>query len=116
MLPKLRAIFYATGTGREPVREWLKSLESDERKLIGTEIAYVQYKWPIGRPRVDHLCGSIWEIRTTLRNRIGRVLFAVCDDEIVLLHGFIKQTRKTPGDDLALAEARWKEWRDAEAQ
>ena len=49
-------------------------------------------------------------------NRIARVLFAVCDDEIILLHGFVKQTQKTPGDDIALAEARWKEWQDAEAQ
>jgi len=116
MLPGLRALFYATGTGREPVREWLKSLEPAERKLIGMDIAYVQYKWPIGRPRVDHLRGSIWEIRTRLRNRIGRVLFAVSGDELILLHGFVKQTQKTPNDDIALAEARWREWRDAEEQ
>ena len=116
VLPKLRATFYATDMGREPVREWLKSLEPDERKLIGMDIAYAQYKWPIGRPRVDHLRGSVWELRTRLPNRIARVLFAVCDDEIVLLHGFVKQTQKTPNDDIALAEARWKEWLDAEAQ
>ena len=116
MLPKLRAVFYATRLGREPVREWLKALDPNERKSIGTDIAYVQYKWPIGKPRVDHLRGPVWEIRTRLRNRIGRVLFAVCDDEIVLLHGLVKQTRKTPGEDIVLAEARWKEWQDAEAQ
>jgi phage-related protein len=116
MLPKLRAVFYASGSGREPVREWLKALDSDERKLIGTDIAYVQFKWPLGKPRVDHLRGPIWEIRTRLRNRIARVLFVVSDEELVLLHGFVKQTQKTPNDDIALALARWKEWQDAEEQ
>jgi phage-related protein len=112
----LRALFFATGGGREPVREWLMRLSSDERKRIGTDIAYVQFKWPIGKPRVDHLRGSIWEIRTRLPSRIARVLFAVTGDELILLHGFIKQTRKAPSEDIALAEARWKEWHDAEGQ
>jgi len=116
MLPKLRAMFYSTSSGREPVREWLMSLRLDERKQIGTDIAYVQFKWPIGKPRVDHLRGHIWEIRTTLRNRVARVLFSVSGDELILLHGFIKQTQKTPTEDIALAEARWKEWHDAEDQ
>jgi phage-related protein len=42
------------------------------------------------------------------------VLFAVSHDEMVLLHGFIKKTPKTPGADIALAERRWKEWENAE--
>jgi phage-related protein len=37
-------------------------------------------------------------------------------DELVLLHGFVKQTQKTPNDDIALAQARWKERQDAEKQ
>jgi phage-related protein len=44
------------------------------------------------------------------------VLFAVTGDELILLHGFIKQTRNAPSEDIALAEARWKEWHDAEGQ
>ena len=114
MPPKLRASFFSTGNGREPVREWLKSLNSDERKRIGTDIAYVQFKWPIGKPRVDRVRGPIWEIRTTLRGRIARVLFVVDGDELVLLHGFIKKTQKTANDDIELAETRWKEWQDAQ--
>lgn len=44
------------------------------------------------------------------------MLFAVAGDELILLHGFIKQTQKTPNFDISLAEARWKEWQDAEKQ
>ena len=50
----LPAKFYRSEAGREPVRDWLKSLQKHERVAIGEDIAYVQFKWPIGKPRVDH--------------------------------------------------------------
>lgn len=116
MPPKLDAFFFASAAGREPVREWLLSLERSERKSIGTDIAYVQWKWPLGKPRVDHLRGGVWEVRSTIGNRIARVLFAVSGAQMVLLHGFVKKTRATPVSDLALAMSRWKEWKDAEGE
>lgn len=109
-LPKFRASFFRTTAGAEPVRDWLLSLSRDDRREIGKDIAYVQYKWPIGKPRVDHLRGGVWEVRSRLANRIARVLFAVDGQEIVLLHGFIKKTQRTPSTDMELAERRWKEW------
>jgi len=109
-LPRLEASFFRTSSGNEPVREWLLSLSKEDRKAVGTDIAYVQYKWPLGKPRVDHLRGNVWEVRSSLKGRIARVLFAVDGKELVLLHGFVKKSQRTPGDDLALAEARWREW------
>jgi hypothetical protein len=58
-VPRLGAIFYRSSSGGEPVRNWLKALPKIERKVIGEDIAYVQFKWPIGKPRVDHLRGAI---------------------------------------------------------
>ena len=75
-LRKIPAIFYRSASGAEPVREWLKALGKADRQTIGEDIAYVQYKWPIGKPRVDHLRGAVWEVRSSLGNRIARVLFA----------------------------------------
>ncbi len=98
------------------MREWLLSLDKAERRQVGTDIAYVQFKWPIGKPRVDHLRGGIWEIRTRLENRISRVLFAVEGGEMVLLHGFIKKTQKTANDDIELAENRWKDWKSGQGK
>jgi phage-related protein len=99
----LPAVFFRTETGREPVREWLKDLGKDERKIIGEDIMTVQFRWPLGMPLVDHLGSGIWEIRSRLANRIARTLFFVHQGEIILLHGFIKKTRKTPNEDRALA-------------
>lgn len=106
----LAVVFFRTEAGNEPVREWLKELPKEDRKTIGEDILTVQYAWPVGKPLVDHLGGGIWEIRSRLANRIARTLFIEADQEIVLLHGFIKKTQKTPKDDLALAKKRKKQY------
>jgi phage-related protein len=107
---KIPAIFYRAASGDEPVREWLKALDKADRQAIGEDIAYVQYKWPIGKPRVDHLHGSIWEVRSKIGNRIARVLFAVEQSEMILLHAFVKKTQQTNPADIELATKRLKEW------
>jgi phage-related protein len=61
---------------------------------------------PLCRP----LGGGIWEIRTDLpTRRTARVLISLYRTHLVALHGFIKKTRATPVDDLALARRRQKE-------
>lgn len=106
----LNVVFYRTSADNEPVRQWLKSLSAEERKIIGADILSVQYAWPVGKPLVDNLGDGVWEIRSRLPNRIARTLFAVIDEEIVLLHSFIKKQQRTPPDELALAKKRKKEY------
>ncbi len=102
----LKVVFFKTDTGHEPVRGWLKALAKEDCKVIGTDILTVQYAWPVGKPLVDHPGDGIWEVRSRLENRIARTLFVVVNQEIVLLHGFIKKQQKTPTDELALAKKR----------
>jgi phage-related protein len=92
------------------VREWLKDLPAEERKIIGGDILTVQYAWPIGKPLVGNLGSQLWEVRSRLKNRIARTLFILHDEEIVLLHGFIKKDQKTPKADLDLAKKRKSEY------
>jgi phage-related protein len=73
----------------------------------------IQFRWPVGMPFCRAMGDGLWETRTTLpNNRIARVLFFVIRDRIVLLHGFIKKTQKTPDEELALARKRRKEYED----
>ena len=102
----LNVVFFRTETGNEPVREWLKSLPREERHSIGEELLTVQHAWPVGKPLVDYLGDGIWELRSRLSNRIARTLFILSMSEIVVLHGFIKKTRKTPVQELELARRR----------
>ncbi len=111
---KIPAVFYRSASGGQPVRGWLKALDKADRQAIGEDIAYVQYKWPIGKPRVDHLRGPIWEVRSKIGNRIARVLFAVEQSEMILLHAFIKKTQQTKPADIDLATKRLEDWKNGE--
>lgn len=109
-LKRLPAAFYATGNGREPVREWLQSLNEEDRHSIGEDIAAAEFGWPIGMPVCRPPGKGLWEIRSNVSaGRIARIVFAVLDQRMVLLHGFVKKTRKTPKPDLDLALKRMKE-------
>jgi phage-related protein len=108
-LKRLPARFYCSNTGREPVREWLKKLDAEDRKIIGEDIKDVEFSWPIGMPLIRALGRELWEVRSNLRQgRIARVLFCVEKECMVLLHGFIKKTPKTPKAELDLALRRKK--------
>ena len=103
---RVPAIFFRTEAGGEPVRDWLKALPSaEDRKRIGEDIKTVEFGWPIGMPVCKPLGQGIYEVRTSLvRNRIARVLFYIDKkSRMVLLHGFIKKTQRTPDEDLELA-------------
>ena len=55
-------------------------------------------------PLVRPLGRELWEVRSSLpRGRIARVLFCVEQGRMMLLHGFIKKTQKTPQRDIDLA-------------
>ena len=68
----------------------------------------MEYGWPIGMPVCRALGSGIYEVRTMIdQGRIARVLFYIDKRSwMVLLHGFIKKTQKTPDDDLALARSK----------
>jgi phage-related protein len=88
------------------VREWLKSLPSrEDRKRVGEDIKTVEFGWPVGMPVCRSVGGGIYEVRSDLtHNRIARVLFYFDKNgRMVLLHGFIKKTQRTPDEDLDLA-------------
>ena len=80
------------------------------RHPIGLDLMRVQFGWPIGRPLVGSLKDGLWEVRYALPSqRIARLILCFHSSVLVVLHGFIKKTRKTPADDLALAKQRMKE-------
>jgi phage-related protein len=102
--------FYQSASGREPVREWLKSLSAEDRHILGTDIRTLEFGWPIGMPLCRSLGNGLWEVRSSLpQGRIARIIFCMHDQAAVLLHGFLKKTQKTPKPDIDLAMRRKKE-------
>lgn len=109
----LRARFFRTANGREPVRDWLLELNSEDRKRIGTDIKTVEFGWPIGMPICRQIKGheDLWEVRSRISNgRIARIVFFICGDEMILLSGFIKKDEKTPKAELETAAERRREF------
>jgi len=106
---KVQARFFATDSGEEPVRTWLKRLDPDDRKTIGKDIQKVEFGWPVGLPVCQSLGDGLWEVRSDISGgRISRVVFGFVEGTMVLLHGFIKKTQKTPRQDRELALNRLK--------
>src|SRR3954469_3614054 len=77
-LKRVPAIFYRTEAGNEPVRDWLKSMDREDRRRIGEDVKLVEYGWPIGMPTCRAMGEGLHEVRTDLpNNRIARVLFYI---------------------------------------
>lgn len=104
---RVPAIFYCTDTGGEPLRDWLRSLGGDDRRRIGEDIKTVEFGWPLGMPLTRPLGEGLFEVRTKLAgHRISRVIFYIdARQRMVLLHGFIKKTQRTPSEDLTIARS-----------
>ncbi len=104
--------FFQTATGHQPVRAWLRSLPKEQRQAIGEAIGEVQIGWPVGMQLVRKLERALWEIRTNIPpNEIARVIFSIAEtpQAIILLHGFVKKSQKTPQLELNTARKRLKE-------
>lgn len=109
--PLLTVVFFRTDMGREPMREWLKDLNKEDRKIIGEDIKLVQFRWPLGMPLVRKIETDLWEVRSDLRDgRIARVFFTIGGREMALLHGFIKKAQKVPRKDVTVARHRKDLW------
>ncbi len=109
-LKKIAAAFYRTSSGGEPVRDWILSLDPADRKIVGVDLASVEYGWPIGMPTCRPLGQGLWEVRSHISDGlIARLMFCIKDGSLILLHGFIKKTQKTPDEALAVARTRQKE-------
>ena len=108
--PKISLVFYRTTSGTEPVREWLKAMDREDRLAAGVDLLRVQYRWPVGMPLCRSLGGGLWEVRTTLPSRtIARVFICFHQGLLYAVHAIVKKTQQTPADTLALARKRMKD-------
>ncbi len=107
--PVLLVFFYHTSSNKEPVRDWLKAQSLEMRRTIGEDIKTVQFAYPIGMPLVRKLEPDLWEVRSHISTGIARTIFTVQNNQMILLHAFIKKSQKTPKSDLELARKRLKE-------
>jgi len=57
-------------------------------------------------PLARKISSDLWELRSHVGTGIVRTFFTVYDRKIVLLHGFVKKSQKSPSNELAIAKRR----------
>jgi phage-related protein len=111
-IKRIKASFFKTESGKEPVRDWLMTLSKEDRQKIGEDIKTIEFGFPIGMPTCRPMGKGLYEVRTNLKNAITRILFCVEGEQMILLYGFTKKTQKTPKEDLNLAIKRQTEFKN----
>ena len=95
------------------MRDWILGLTEDDRRIIGRDVATVEFGWPIGMP-IARPVGSkgLREGRSTIRKGKveARVIFGIDGNEMVLLHGHAKKPSQQDAD-IKTAESRWADYR-----
>lgn len=99
--------FYATSTGNNVVKEWLRGFSREDRAVLGEDLKTVQIGFPMGLPLCRSLGGGLWEVRSTLPvMRVEARMIFFQDGgarALVVVHGFIKKSQKTPKRDIDIA-------------
>ncbi|AQS62392.1 hypothetical protein AGRHK599_LOCUS520 [Rhizobium rhizogenes] len=108
-MKRIVATFFATDEGAEPVKDWLMSLDKDDRRMIGSDIATVEFGWPIGMPICRPIRDGVREVRSSVKNGKveARTYFGVDGGIMLLLHG--EEGKDGQQDAIKLAIKRWKE-------
>ena len=100
-----KIIFYQKENGEIPVQAFLDSLDISMRTKMLYEIELLELLGTrLREPHSKYLGNKILELRAVSGNNISRVLyFFVAGERIVLTHGFIKKTQKTPKQEIERA-------------
>ena len=87
-------------------------MNQEDKKEVGAKIFEVQEGFPIGLPLVRKMNSDLWEIRVDLSDGICRIFFTIMNNTMILLHGFVKKSQKTPQNELKTAENRLKQFKE----
>ena len=104
---------YENELGKSPVEEWVFDLSPEDADAVVKKIDMVALKPTIGLPHRRSIKSQkgLWEIRVDLSDgKIGRILYCTHKGYMVLLHGFIKKSQKTPEREISTAKDRMKDF------
>lgn len=97
---------FETGRGEKPVKKFVKSCSPEAIAKISQTIKLLeQYGSYLNMPHSKKLSREIYELRICGKEEI-RILYCFKKKDIYLLHGFKKQSQKTPAKDLKVAFSR----------
>lgn len=107
-----KVYYYQTSSGNNPVKSFIDSLNKIQiAKLTHVLKLISEYGLRFVFPYTKKLTGTpLWEIRTLGKDNIRVIYATIIEQNILLLHGFIKKKQKTPSKHLRTALDRYKDW------
>lgn len=115
-MARLQAVYYRAPDGSEPVNDFLDGLSVKRQVVLDNQIDRLNMLTPSGPhlpfPHSSQIAGELRELRCHYGRELYRILYRRSRNLIVLLHIFRKDTGKTPEGDIALAQARWRDFWD----
>lgn len=101
-----RVVFYEKENGEIPIEEFLLSLDRKMIAKLTRAIAALQkHGNELREPYSKHLDDGIFELRAQVGSDITRALyFFVVGKQIIVTHGFVKKTQKTPPSEIDRAK------------
>jgi phage-related protein len=103
-------VYSITYYSREVQEDILNLPVTLQARYIALTDRMIEYGPNLGLPHTDAFGGGLFELRLKGAEGIARVFFCtMVEQEIVMLHSFMKKTQKTPEKELKLAKKRIKE-------
>lgn len=104
-MPQTELKLFRTSDGRVPILEWLEQLPTKAQdKCLARIIRLKQLGHRVRRPEADLLRDRIWELRAKLaRNQYRMLYFFHGREAIILTHGFLKNERRVPRQQIEFA-------------
>lgn len=100
-------IEYFNASAKASIEGWPVGLKARYLALLSR---MVEYGPDLGMPHTRAMGDGLFEVRAKAAEGIGRAFYCTfVGKRIVVLHGFIKKTDKTPAKELKIARERLKE-------
>jgi len=102
---KYRIVYYTLPSGKIPVKKSIDSLpEKYQTKVFNTFELLEEFGLFLGQPRVKKISGTpLWELRLLGEKSLRFIFIPRKNQELFILHSFVKKTNKTPKKEIKTA-------------
>lgn len=101
------AVYYETKDGEAVVENEMRDFGAKAfARILRTIDLLEEFGTELDEDYVEHVEGKVWELRVSKH----RVYFAFHNKQFVLLRVFMKKTRKTPRQEIKIAQSRLNEY------
>lgn len=102
--------YYISSAGENPVKDFIESLSRQQKTKVFRIFMHIEeYGLLSIIPHIKKLTGTpLWEIRILGKDNIRIFYATMSKDGIIVLHGFVKKSHKTPSKEIEAALHRYK--------